>query len=77
MAGCPVTAPTLARTRAEKLALVDRLLPTVVEGIQHEDNLSLLNEIRRLEAQPPSYLSLRLRAIVRAEMTRRVAKAVG
>lgn len=71
-----MTAPTLARTPAQRRALVDRLIPAVAAGIRSEDNLSLLHEIERLEAQAPSPLVLRMRAIVRAEMARRVAQAV-
>lgn len=90
MAGCAVSylsvrlaevrqapAPVLARTPAQRAQMIERLIPDVAAGIRHEDDRSLRHELDRLEAQPCTPLSLRMRAIVRAEMTRRVAKAVG
>lgn len=71
-----MTAPTIARTAAEKAALIDRLIPAVAAGIRAEDDLSLRHEIERYEALAPSPLVLRMRAIVRAEEQRRAVKAV-
>lgn len=71
-----MSAAVLARTPAQKRELIDRLIPTVVAGIKAEDDLSLRHELERYEAQEPSYLSLRMRSIVRSEMSRRAAGAV-
>lgn len=67
--------PLTPAEREARLAEINRLVPYVVAGWRKADDLTLLHEAERLEAEPSSPLTRTLRLIVAEEQAAR-AKAV-